>query len=50
MPVILDADAAAMFKAFQEPGRPRYETLSPTEAREFYLKARLTTNPASPPN
>ena len=32
MPVILDPDAAFVFKAFQEAGRPAYETLSPDEA------------------
>ncbi|MEA2829815.1 MAG: acetyl esterase, partial [Bradyrhizobium sp.] len=48
MPVILDADAAAVFKAFQEAGRPPYETVSPPEARELYLKARLVTNPEPP--
>ena len=26
MPVILDPDAAAVYKAFQEAGRPAYET------------------------
>jgi acetyl esterase len=46
--VTLDPDAAAVFKAFQEAGRPAYETLSPTEAREFYLQARLVTNPDPP--
>ena len=29
MPVTLDPDAAAVFTAFQEAGRPPYETLSP---------------------
>jgi acetyl esterase len=48
MPVILDTDAAAVFKAFQEAGRPPYETVSPPEARELYLKARLVTNPEPP--
>jgi acetyl esterase len=48
MPVTLDPDAAAMFKAFQEAGRPPYETVSPTEARELYLKGRLVTNPEPP--
>ena len=33
MPVVLDPDAAAVFKAFQEAGRPPYETVTPTEAR-----------------
>ena len=48
MPVTLDPDAAAVFKAFQEAGRPPYETLSPAEAREFYLLARVVTNPEPP--
>jgi acetyl esterase len=48
MPVILDADATAVFKAFQEAGRPAYETLTPAEARDFYLQARLITNPDPP--
>jgi acetyl esterase len=48
MPVTLDPDAAAVFKAFQEAGRPPYENGSPAEARELYLKARLVTNPEPP--
>jgi acetyl esterase len=48
MPVTLDADAAFVFKAFQEAGRPAYETLSPDEARNYYLQARLVTNPEPP--
>src|ERR1700694_4454188 len=48
MPVTLDPDAAAVFKAFQESGRPPYETVSPAEARELYLKGRLVTNPEPP--
>ena len=48
MPIALDPDAAAVFKAFQEAGRPAYETLSPPEAREYYLQARLITNPDPP--
>ncbi len=48
MPVTLDADAAAVFKAFQEAGRPAYETLTPQEAREFYLAARPVSNPEPP--
>ncbi len=48
MPVTLDPDAAAVFKAFQEAGRPPYETLSPAEAREFYLMGRVVTNPEPP--
>ena len=38
MPVTLDPDAAAVYKAFQEAGRPAYETLTPPEAREYYLE------------
>ena len=45
MPVTLDPDAAAVYKAFLEAGRPAYETVSPAEAREFYLQARFATNP-----
>jgi acetyl esterase len=48
MPVTLDPDAAAVFKAFQEAGRPAYETLTPAEAREFYLAGRPVTNPEPP--
>ena len=48
MPVTLDPDAAAVFKAFQEADRPPYETVSPAEARELYLKARVVSNPEPP--
>jgi acetyl esterase len=48
MPVTLDPDAAAVFKAFQEAGRPAYETLTAPEAREFYMQARLVSNPEPP--
>jgi acetyl esterase/lipase len=48
MPVTLDPDAAVVFKAFQEAGRPPYESVSPVEARELYLKGRLVTNPEPP--
>ncbi|MFL6820417.1 MAG: alpha/beta hydrolase [Bradyrhizobium sp.] len=48
MPVTLDPDAAAVFKAFQEAGRPPYDTVSPAEARELYLKGRVATNPEPP--
>ena len=48
MPIPLDPDAAAVFRAFQEAGRPAYETLTPSEAREYYLQARLVTNPDPP--
>jgi acetyl esterase len=45
MPVVLDPDAAAVYKAFQEAGRPAYETLSASEARAYYLAAREVGNP-----
>ena len=48
MPVTLDPDAAAVFKAFQEAGRPPYETLTPKQAREYYLAGRPITNPEPP--
>jgi len=48
MSVTLDPDAALVFKAFQEAGRPPYETVSPVEARELYLKARVVSNPEPP--
>lgn len=48
MPITLDADAAAVYKAFQEAGRPAYETLTPDEARAYYLAARLVSNPEPP--
>ena len=37
MPVVLDPDSIAVFKAFQEAGRPPFETVTPAEARELYL-------------
>ena len=48
MPVTLDPDAAFVFQAFQEAGRPAYETLSPDEARDYYSQARFVTNPEPP--
>ena len=48
MPVTLDPDAAAVFREFQEAGRPPYETVSPAEARELYLKGRVVSNPEPP--
>jgi acetyl esterase len=48
MPVTLDPDAAAVFKAYQAAGRPPYETVSPSEARAFYMQARLVSNPEPP--
>jgi len=48
MPVVLDPDAAAVYAAFQEAGRPAYETLPPSEARDLYVAARLIVNPEPP--
>jgi acetyl esterase len=48
MPVILDPDAAAVYKAFQEAGRPPYETLTAPEARDYYRNARVVSNPEPP--
>src|SRR5215475_382421 len=48
MPVVLDPDAAAVYKAFQEAGRPAYETLTAPEARDYYMQARLVMNPEPP--
>jgi len=48
MPATLDPDAAAVYRAFQEAGRPPFETVSPTEARELYLQGRFATNPEPP--
>jgi acetyl esterase len=48
MPVVLDPDAAAVYKAFQEAGRPAYETLTASEARDYYMQARLVSNPEAP--
>jgi acetyl esterase/lipase len=48
MPATLDPDAAAVFRAFQEASRPPYETVSPAEARELYLKGRVVSNPEPP--
>jgi len=45
MPAKLDPDAAAVYKAFQEAGRPAYEDLSAAEARAYYLAARIVSNP-----
>jgi acetyl esterase len=48
MPVVLDPDAAAVYKVFQEAGRPAYETLTAPEARAYYTQARFATNPEPP--
>jgi acetyl esterase len=48
MPVTLDADAAEVLKAFRESGRPPYETVTPAEARELYLKGCIAARPTPP--
>lgn len=48
MPVVLDPDAAAVYKLVQEAGRPAYETLTASEARAYYAQARFATNPEAP--
>jgi acetyl esterase len=48
MPVVLDPDAASVYQAFLESGRPPYDTVSPGEARELYLQGRIYTNPEPP--
>ncbi|MBN9003465.1 MAG: alpha/beta hydrolase, partial [Rhizobiales bacterium] len=48
MPVTLDQDAAAVLKAFRDAGRPPYETLTPPEARELYLKGCDAARPETP--
>lgn len=48
MPVVLDPDAAAVYKAFKDAGRPAYETLTAPEAREYYRAARVVSNPEPP--
>jgi acetyl esterase len=48
MPVVLDPDAAAVYKAFREAGRPPYETLTADEARGYYMQARVVSSPEPP--
>ena len=48
MPVKLDPDATAVYKALQEAGRPPYETVTPAEARQLYLAGRVVSNPEPP--
>ncbi|WBL82143.1 alpha/beta hydrolase [Bradyrhizobium xenonodulans] len=48
MSVVLDPDAAAVYQAFQEAGRPAYETLTAPQARAYYAQARFATNPEPP--
>ena len=48
MPVTLDPDAAAVLKAFRDAARPPYETLTPPEARDLYLKGCEAARPETP--
>jgi acetyl esterase len=48
MPIVLDPDAAAVYKAFLEANRPSYENGTPAQAREMYLAARFVSNPEPP--
>jgi acetyl esterase len=48
MSAVLDPDAAAVFKAFQEAGRPPYETVGHEAARRLYLAGRVVSNPEPP--
>jgi acetyl esterase len=48
MPVVLDPDAASVYQAYLEAGRPSYETITPAEARELYSQSRFATNPPPP--
>ena len=49
MPVALDPDAAAVYKAFQEAGRPPYETVTRAgSARICIWHARVVANPEPP--
>lgn len=48
MPVTLDPDAATVYKIFQESGRPPYETVTPQQARELYLKGCVAASPEAP--
>src|SRR5262249_44357045 len=48
MPVVLDPDAAAVYRVFLEANRPRYETGTAAEPRGMYSAARFATNPDPP--
>ncbi len=48
MPITLDPDAAAVLQAFRDAGRPPYETLTPAEARDLYLKGCEAARPQTP--
>jgi acetyl esterase len=48
MPVKLDPDAEAVYRAFQRAARPSYETLAPDEARRVYLETTAEACPTAP--
>jgi acetyl esterase len=48
MPVTLDPDAATVYRIFQESGRPAYESVTPQEARELYVKGCQAASPEPP--
>jgi acetyl esterase len=48
MPVKLDPDASAVFRAMKEANRPTYDTVSPAEARELSRQTRAAVQPAPP--
>jgi acetyl esterase len=48
MPVVLDPDAAMIYKAFVDAGRPAYESLPIAEARDSWMQARSVMNPDTP--
>jgi len=48
MPVTLDPDAATVYRIYQESGRPPYETVTPQQARELYLKGCVAASPEAP--
>src|SRR5579862_2533152 len=45
---ILDPDAQRVLDLIREAGRPPYETLTPSEAREFYRAGRRILQPDPP--
>jgi len=48
MPVVLDPDAAMIYQAFLDAGRPAYESLPVEEARDSWMQARAVMNPDTP--
>ncbi len=48
MPITLDPDAAAVYKAFQEAGRPPYETVPPATRANSIWQAASSAIPSRP--